>query len=440
MKSIFTTLILLSFCFPVFGQDCGDLFFSAYVEGSNNNKAVEIYNPTPNAVSLNNYSIARFSNGSTSAAVNYIANIGELAGGNNVNLPPYSTFVVALDKRDENGICADYPVWDGNLYIDVLLDMIGEPILDSSGNPVSGPQYEEVDCGGANLSFYPIHGDEYPYMEEYDLAGKANIFASPEYAINRAMYFNGNDAVALIAGLSVENDYSNVIDVVGVIGEDPSDIFPAVGAWIDSLGNPVTKDRSLIRSPEQMSGTVKISSNGDQWDPTTDPYEWTTYARNDFSILGEYQCICDPNYMLIDTMAIDTMVIDTMAVDTMDIDTMMIDTMNIDTMMIDSMNIDTMMIDSMNMDTTGTGYFELDKLNISIFPNPSQGWLYLNIEANEGENVRIRIFNTNGQMVQSTNPGLLTRNRMIEVDLNDLESGIYFVEVNGITRKIILQK
>jgi len=41
----------------------GDLFFSEYIEGSSNNKAIEIYNPTSEPISLNNYRIAQASNG-----------------------------------------------------------------------------------------------------------------------------------------------------------------------------------------------------------------------------------------------------------------------------------------------------------------------------------------------------------------------------------------
>ena len=45
---------------------CSELFFSEIVEGSGNNKAFEIYNPTSAAVNLSNYRIVRYSNGSTS--------------------------------------------------------------------------------------------------------------------------------------------------------------------------------------------------------------------------------------------------------------------------------------------------------------------------------------------------------------------------------------
>lgn len=42
-----------------------DLFFSEYVEGSGNNKALEIYNPTNQTIDLSNYYVVRFSNGAT---------------------------------------------------------------------------------------------------------------------------------------------------------------------------------------------------------------------------------------------------------------------------------------------------------------------------------------------------------------------------------------
>ncbi|MBK7149691.1 MAG: lamin tail domain-containing protein [Bacteroidetes bacterium] len=48
------------------GSDCTDLYFSEYIEGTSNNKALEIYNPTNSAVNLSDYKIVRFNNGSTS--------------------------------------------------------------------------------------------------------------------------------------------------------------------------------------------------------------------------------------------------------------------------------------------------------------------------------------------------------------------------------------
>ena len=44
---------------------CSDLFFSEYIEGSSNNDALEIYNPTNSILDLSNYYIKRYANGST---------------------------------------------------------------------------------------------------------------------------------------------------------------------------------------------------------------------------------------------------------------------------------------------------------------------------------------------------------------------------------------
>ena len=48
--------------------NCSDLFFSEYVEGSSNNKALEIYNPTSSSIDLSSYSIERYSNGSSTVS------------------------------------------------------------------------------------------------------------------------------------------------------------------------------------------------------------------------------------------------------------------------------------------------------------------------------------------------------------------------------------
>lgn len=49
--------------FTTMAPRSGDLFFSEYIEGSSNNKALEIYNPTSEPISLNNYRIAQSNNG-----------------------------------------------------------------------------------------------------------------------------------------------------------------------------------------------------------------------------------------------------------------------------------------------------------------------------------------------------------------------------------------
>ncbi len=57
---------------------CEQLFFSEYLEGSGNNKALEIYNPTTSTINLSGYSILSFANGSATATATYNLS-GEIA-------------------------------------------------------------------------------------------------------------------------------------------------------------------------------------------------------------------------------------------------------------------------------------------------------------------------------------------------------------------------
>ncbi len=112
---------------------CFDLFISEYVEGSANNKAIEIYNPTNQPISLSNYKLVRYSNGGTSGT--------DVALGNAI-IPSYGTYVVVLDKRNPQGT-----------GIDTMVDL--------------------------------------------QLQAKADTFLCPVYNDNSMMYFNGNDAISL---------------------------------------------------------------------------------------------------------------------------------------------------------------------------------------------------------------------------------------------------
>jgi len=60
--------------------ECANLYFSEYLEGSSNNKAFEIYNPTGVAVDLSAYSVQAFNNGATTPT-NSLVLSGILAAG-----------------------------------------------------------------------------------------------------------------------------------------------------------------------------------------------------------------------------------------------------------------------------------------------------------------------------------------------------------------------
>ena len=55
--------------------DCSDLFFSEYVEGYGQNKAIEVYNPTSATIDLSAYQIERYSNGTTNSSSGGVTNL-----------------------------------------------------------------------------------------------------------------------------------------------------------------------------------------------------------------------------------------------------------------------------------------------------------------------------------------------------------------------------
>lgn len=81
MSTKIYTLLLTIVLFPAFvGAQCTDLFISEYIEGTANNKYLEIYNPTSAAVNLASYDLQVFSNGAGAASAT-LALSGTLAAG-----------------------------------------------------------------------------------------------------------------------------------------------------------------------------------------------------------------------------------------------------------------------------------------------------------------------------------------------------------------------
>lgn len=84
-KQLFSYAFLLAaalgISFNLQAQDCSDLFISEYIEGSSNNKCIEIYNPTGSAVDLSSYTLAFYFNGSNSPSNPQIQLVGSVAAG-----------------------------------------------------------------------------------------------------------------------------------------------------------------------------------------------------------------------------------------------------------------------------------------------------------------------------------------------------------------------
>lgn len=358
---------------------CGDLFISEYVEGYANNKALEIYNPTGSAIDLSGYSIARFSNGSTTAAppTEVPASIVQLP---QVMLESHDVFVVVIDMQDTTlwDSQFDKPAWNGYNLIDTIFDQVtGEPVLDSMGNVLIGPQYDQ---NGA-----AIFGDE--YNEEYDLQCKADVFLCPEYEVNRAMYFNGNDAVALITGTEMDPNGTNLVDVIGVIGEDPEQTIME-DAWIDENGYWLTKDRTLVRNSDVAGGRNNLNDVVASLGGTFVGAEWASYSKNSFQYLGIHNSVCA-----------------------------------------DAVPDEFSCL-------TGVAAYEVNQIPFKMYPNPLS---YGNLTVEAGEMIqRVEVYNLMGQNVY--NEVIDQSSDKVEINMNRINAGMYLVNIVFSENQISIQK
>ena len=250
MKYFFTFIFYL-FSISLIQAQCSDLFFSEYVEGWSNNKALEIYNPTANSIDLSAYSITRYSNGADGTNGQIVPQ--QLGG----TIGPYSTFVIGLDKRDPNGTGYDAPMWDG--YYTYTDSITGEEVT----------TYDPNDDLQSKIDFW-ANGVYYSGTDP----DSAAIYPM-------TMFFNGNDAVTLeLIGSGI------VLDIIGKVGEDPG------AAWTDGSGNYWTKDHTLIRKNSITSG---VTANPLVFDPTL---EWDSLPANTFINLGSHDCDCSNTSLL----------------------------------------------------------------------------------------------------------------------------------------------
>lgn len=257
---------------------CSELFISEYHEGSNNNKAIELFNPTNREIDLTLYRLSRNNNGGTSLSTTPF-----LAGS---KIAPYKSYVVVLDKRDttQYKVGLEYPIFDGYQLWDTCRNADGTVIID---NVTGKPQFcVQVDAANGNL---PKRGTK--YNDLLDLKCRANSFINPIF--DGAMYFNGNDAVMLFKGVPDSVGFTNLIDMVGVYS-DPG-MTVSGSTWKDWLGRILTTDRNLIRRREVKNGTGLVAYARQD---TFRYSDWLVFTSNSFSPsfqnLGSHTCDCDP--------------------------------------------------------------------------------------------------------------------------------------------------
>jgi hypothetical protein len=132
MKKIYIFLSFVLFSFAASAQ-CSDLYFSEYVEGSSNNKALEIYNASGSTIDLSDYAVIRNNNGGVTNPDTFNMN-GMLASEGVYIIANPSANAAILALADTTGSATFYNGDDAlaltNISTSTIIDLFGVPGVD----------------------------------------------------------------------------------------------------------------------------------------------------------------------------------------------------------------------------------------------------------------------------------------------------------------------
>ena len=73
--------------------------------------------------------------------------------------------------------------------------------------------------------------------------------------------------------------------------------------------------------------------------------------------------------------------------------------------------------------------------SINLFPNPVNDFLNINFKTEQPVEISIHIYNSLGRLVKEEKINFMDGNNNYSIDLNNLNSGLYFIEIAGDNRK-----
>lgn len=254
MKKVLLYFASMFLALAMQAQDCSDIFISEYIEGSGNNKAIELYNPTNNPIDLSAYQLVRYSNGETTP---YNVQLGGI-------IAPKSTFVAVLDKRDPNGTGQE-------IAVDLALQAKADTFL--------CPVYN------VNRMMY-FNGNDAVTLEKTN-GTIVDIFAQvgPPLVADDNGWGNLNDTTITYNSGGVPTSYTIQNYIVGPL------------FWL-----AWTRDHTLIRKPTVKQGVKENPSPAFMVHT-----QWDSIPENTFDSLGSHFCEC--TYLNVDETGLNDLII-----------------------------------------------------------------------------------------------------------------------------------
>ncbi len=433
-------------CGTTSGPCYTDMFFSEYIEGSSSNKALELYNPTPNTIDLTDYVVYRNNNGSmvptdslfpqgtlgantVFVIANPSANAGILAQGD-------TTHTITFYNGDD-------ALWIKKISTGDTLDIIGEIGVDPGASWVVGT--------GATGNFTLIRN--------IDVHEGNTIWtiAATEWDVYTIDMIDSLGFHSMSPCPSCNTTYATIADTACDIYNSPSGFYnwTSSGTYNDTILNSALCD-SII----QIDLVIYNSSTDTIYTTACDFYvspsgNYTWYSDGVYSDTIPTIHGCDSVFLIVlDVISIDTTVIsmpptlyaaDTSAGNTyqwLDCNMAYAEVSGATSYDFTPFVSGSFAVEITNgscVDTSScyqiiVGQIDSGLLNeIEVYPNPSKG--DFNINFGEISNPAVRIIGTDGKV-------LFEQKSITKQVLNihtELEPGIYFLEIKDQNRFAVIK-
>jgi endonuclease I/chitodextrinase len=404
-----------------------DLFFSEYVEGSSNNKALEIANFTGNPIDLSNYDLRKATNGSGSYGSTYQLS-GTLADGDVfviANSSATSAITSVADVTTGSGIVT----FNGN---DAIALFKNGTLIDEIGNPNSASVFGEnvtlrrISSVTAPNSTYTISEWDSFATDTFNGLGSHSVDgAGPSSTVLMESYFEtgwdnwidgGGDAARYSGSRSYEGSYSiRLRDNSSTASSMTTPEFDLTG-----FSSIETTFYFYVYSMENGEDFWFRYHDGSSWQTVRAWVSGNDIANNNFYSAtvvmdaasynfvnnGKFRFQCDASG-------------------------------NADQIYIDQVTIT-------GISGSGSrGYVPANQLNFiksldtdletfTVFPNPVEGdFLHVQLNDEENEPVQFRVISLLGQVITKGNV------QDHRVELGDLKNGIYLLELQLGDEKIV---
>jgi predicted extracellular nuclease len=250
---------------PARAADGGELFFSEYVEGSSNNKALEIYNPNDNAVDLGGYGVTVYFNGATATVGTRLTLLlsGESIAGKGVYILASSSadpaILAVADQTTGSGL------WNGDdaitlVHNGTVIDVIGQIGNDPGSQWGSGDastQDNTLRRKATVLTGDPNGSDAFDPSVQWDGYPEDTFGGLGSHSTTTG----GNQAVSIVCGASVQA-LEGASESTTITATDPDGIVTDISITSvtpDDAGISITSVTPATENGGDASATLTVA-------------------------------------------------------------------------------------------------------------------------------------------------------------------------------------